>query len=39
MLTHPTLDLLHKLGLHGMAKVLRSLSDSPRSTDWRTANG
>ncbi len=20
MLTHPTLDLLHKLGLHGMAK-------------------
>src|SRR6201982_2701008 len=25
MLTHPTLDLLHELGLHGMAKGFRTL--------------
>jgi hypothetical protein len=25
MLTHPTLDLLHSLGLHGMAKGFKDL--------------
>ena len=27
MLTHPTLDLLHKLGLHGMAKGFKRQSE------------
>ena len=31
MLTHPTLDLLHDLGLHGMAKSFRDMADSPES--------
>ncbi|WP_114912091.1 IS21-like element helper ATPase IstB [Acidibrevibacterium fodinaquatile] len=29
MLTHPTLDLLHKLGLHGMAKAFKDLDARP----------
>ena len=29
MLTHPTLDLLADLGLHGMAKGFRDLADNP----------
>jgi hypothetical protein len=29
MLTHPTLDLLGQLGLHGMAKGLQDLSTQP----------
>ena len=29
MLTHPTLDLLSDLGLHGMAKGFRDLADNP----------
>src|SRR6202166_2634722 len=28
MLTHPTLDLLHNLGLHGMAKGFKSLEQA-----------
>ena len=31
MLTHPTLDLLADLGLHGMAKGLRDLTDKPEA--------
>lgn len=31
MLTHPTLDLLHELGLHGMAKGYKALGASPES--------
>ena len=31
MLTHPTLDLLHDLGLHGMAKGFRDMADNPES--------
>ena len=30
MLTHPTLDLLHSLGLHDMAKALRILKATPK---------
>jgi len=29
LLTHPTLDLLSDLGLHGMAKGFRDLADNP----------
>ncbi|QRM32197.1 IS21-like element helper ATPase IstB [Microvirga sp. VF16] len=32
MLTHPTLELLHELGLHGMAKGFKALSDTPEAT-------
>ena len=32
MLTHPTLDLLQKLGLHGMAKGFRELERQPEVT-------
>ena len=28
MLTHPTLDLLHELGLHGMAKGFKALEQA-----------
>jgi len=28
MLTHPTLDLLHELGLHGMARGFRTINES-----------
>ena len=31
MLTHPTLDLLADLGLHGMAKGFRDLADNPEA--------
>jgi DNA replication protein DnaC len=31
MLTHPTLDLLHALGLHGMAKGFRELDANPNT--------
>lgn len=31
MLTHPTLDLLHALGLHGMAKGFRELAPQPEA--------
>jgi hypothetical protein len=30
MLTHPTLDLLHELGLHGMARGFKALNNPPR---------
>ena len=29
MLNHPTLELLHDLGLHGMAKGFRDMTDNP----------
>ena len=32
MLTHPTLDLLHELGLHGMAKGFKELAAQPEAT-------
>ena len=28
MLTHPTLDMLHDLGLHGMAKGFKALEQA-----------
>jgi DNA replication protein DnaC len=31
MLTHPTLDLLHSLGLHGMAKGFKDLDTQPEA--------
>ena len=31
MLNHPTLDLLHELGLHGMAKGFKDLQDNPEA--------
>jgi hypothetical protein len=31
MLTHPTLDLLQKLGLHGMAKGYKELEAQPEA--------
>jgi len=33
MLTHPTLDLLHALGLHGMAKGFKELGTQPEAAD------
>jgi DNA replication protein DnaC len=33
VLTHPTLDLLHKLGLAGMARAFEELSASPRGAE------
>jgi len=32
MLTHPTLDLLHDLGLHGMAKGFKTLEQAPETS-------
>lgn len=32
MLTHPTLELLHELGLHGMAKGFKAMADNPEAT-------
>jgi DNA replication protein DnaC len=32
MLTHPTLDLLHDLGLHGMAKAMKELDVQPEAS-------
>ena len=31
MLTHPTLDLLHELGLHGMAKGFKTSAENPEA--------
>jgi DNA replication protein DnaC len=31
LLNHPTFDLLHELGLHGMAKGFRDMVDNPES--------
>ena len=31
MLAHPTLDLLHALGLHGLAKGFRELENKPEA--------
>lgn len=31
MLTHPTLDLLNELGLHGMAKAMKDLDTQPEA--------
>ena len=31
MLTHPTLDLLHGLGLHGMAQGYKTLEANPEA--------
>ena len=31
MLTHPTLDQLHALGLHGMAKGFKELDGNPEA--------
>ena len=31
MLAHPTLDLLHALGLHGMAKAFTDLEQNPEA--------
>ena len=31
MLTHPTLDLLYELGLHGMAKGFKELEANPEA--------
>ena len=33
MLTHPTLDQLHGLGLHGMARAFASLATDPNAAD------
>ena len=33
MLAHPTLDLLHSLGLHGMAKGLKDLDGQPEARE------
>jgi len=32
MLKHPTLDLLHELGLHGMAKGFKEIDNNPAAT-------
>ena len=35
MLTHPTLEQLHALGLHGMAKGFKELDGNPEArVDW-----
>jgi DNA replication protein DnaC len=31
MLTHPTLELLHELGLQGMAKAFKAMADNPEA--------
>lgn len=31
MLTHPTLELLHELGLQGMAKAFKTMADNPEA--------
>jgi hypothetical protein len=33
LLTHPTLDQLHQLGLHSMARVFVSLAANPEATE------
>ena len=37
MLTHPTLDLLADLGLHGMAKGFHDLADNPEAASLNHA--
>ncbi len=37
MLTHPTLDLLHSLGLHGMAKGFKDLDAQPEARSLERA--
>lgn len=37
MLAHPTLDLLHSLGLHGMAKGFKDLDGQPEARDLEHA--
>ena len=39
MLTHPTLDSLLNLGLHGMAQGFQTSSASPRPPPSRMATG
>ena len=39
MLTHPTLDQLHALGLHGMAKGFKDLEHKPKRAASITPNG
>ncbi len=39
MLTHPTLDLLHELGLHGMAKGFKALEQVAETAASSTPNG
>jgi hypothetical protein len=39
MLTHPTLDLLHDLGLHGMAKGFKALNRTPKRALSNMPNG
>ena len=39
MLTHPTLDLLHSLGLHGMAKGFKDLDAQSEARSLEHANG
>jgi DNA replication protein DnaC len=37
MLTHPTIDLLHTLGLYGMAKGFKALETTPETRDLEHA--
>ena len=37
MLTHPTLDMLHDLGLHGMAKGFKALEQAPEARGLENA--
>jgi len=37
MLTHPTLDLLHDLGLHGMAKGFKELEQAAETRTLKHA--
>ena len=37
MLTHPTIDLLHTLGLDGMAKGFKALEATPETRDLEHA--
>jgi hypothetical protein len=38
MLRHPTLDQLHALGLHGMAKAFADLADADEARDLAHAD-
>src|SRR5271169_6607075 len=37
MLDHPTLELLHELGLHGMARGFRELAQNPEASNLQHA--
>ena len=39
MLAHPTLDLLHALGLHGMAKGYQEIAANPEARALITPSG